>query len=93
MNEYSPSQFQLSQNYPDPFRRHTIIKYCLLRKTNIRLEVFDLSGRKVRVLEEGIKEPGTYRVELNAKGLKDGIYLYRLSAEGFEETRRFLLLR
>lgn len=93
MDEIVPTEYQLSQNYPDPFKECTTIKYCLPGKTNIRLEVLDHKGRKVKVLVNEVKEPGTYSVELSAKGLRDGLYLYRLIANGYEETKRLLLLR
>ena len=88
-----PSEYYLSQNYPDPFKEKTTIKYCLPEKVRIKLELFDSEKRKVKTLVDDIKEAGTYQVELKANGMKEGIYLYRLMAGVFESTKRMLLLK
>jgi len=93
MEDIIPDEYQLGQNYPDPFNEQTSIKYCLPKKSNIKLEIFDYRGRKVRVLVDELKEPGTYKAELSGKGLKEGIYFYRLTAIDFEETKRLLYLK
>jgi len=101
MEEIMPTEFQLSQNYPNPFREMTTIKYCVPDKMKIRLEVFDSSRNKVKTLVNEIKEAGTYKVEFNANELVSGEYLYKLetgdpessSGQGFFEIKKMLLLR
>lgn len=93
MEELVPNEYQLGQNYPDPFNDRTTIKYCLPKKSNIRLEILDYKGRKVRVLVDELKEPGTYKIELSGKGLKEGLYFYCLTAINFKETKRLLFLK
>ena len=88
-----PSEYYLSQNYPDPFQDRTTIKYCLPEKVRIKLELFDSERRKVKTLVDETKEAGTYQVELKANGMKEGIYFYRLSAGSFESTKRMLLIK
>ena len=93
MEEIIPTEFQLSQNYPNPFKERTTIKYCVPDKMKLRLEVFDSDGNKVKTLVEEIKEAGTYKVEIDGRNLPDGIYFYRLNAGDFIETKKMILLR
>lgn len=91
-----PSQFFLSQNYPNPFYDKTAIKFCVAHKTRVNVEVFSSDGKLVRTLMDEEKEAGTYEVEFSAGGacnLSEGTYIYRLRAGDFLSTRRMLLLR
>ena len=93
MEEIVPTEFQLSQNYPNPFKEKTTIKYCVPDKVRIGLEVFDSSRIKVKTLVKEIKEAGTYKVEIDARNLPEGIYFYRFNAGDFIETKKMVLLR
>jgi hypothetical protein len=74
-----PWQFALEQNYPNPFNPRTRINYALPRPGKVRLEMFDLRGRKVLDLVEGQRlSAGLYEAELDAKNLSTGIYFYRI---------------
>ena len=88
-----PTEFQLSQNYPNPFRERTTIKYCVPDKMKVMLEVFDSDNRKVKTLINEIKEAGTYKVEFNAKELVSGEYLYKLESRDFFETKKMILIK
>jgi hypothetical protein len=92
MDELVPSEFYLSQNYPDPFIEKTIIKYCVAYKTKVILEVFDIESKMIKILIDEEKEAGTYEVEFNAYGLPDGIYIYQFQAGNFLETKKMMLL-
>ena len=93
MEEILPIEFQLKQNYPNPFKERTTIKFCVPDKARIGLEVSDSYRNKVITLVKEIKEAGTYKVEFNAKELANGIYFYRLQAGDFIETKKMVLLR
>jgi len=93
MEEIVPTEFQLSQNYPNPFKDKTTIKYCVPDKMKIRLEVFDSDGNKIKTLVDELKEAGTYKVELNAIKLTRGEYLYKLESRDYFETKKMILLR
>ena len=93
MEDIVPTEFQLSQNYPNPFREKTTIKYCVPDKMKIRLEVFDSSRNKVKTVVDEIKEAGTYKIEFDAEGLPSGEYLYKLETTDFVETKKMVLLR
>ena len=93
MEEIVPTEFQLSQNYPNPFKERTTIKFCVPDKMKIRLEVFDTDGNKVKTLVDEIKEAGTYKVEFDASKLPSGIYFYRLQAGDYIETKKMVLMK
>ncbi len=101
LEEIVPTEFQLSQNYPNPFKEWTTIKYCVPDKMNIMLAVFNSDGRKVKTLLNEVKEAGTYKVEFYANKLASGEYLYKLeledpessSGQGFFDTKKMFLLK
>ena len=91
MDELVPSEFYLSQNYPNPFRDKTTIKYCVPDKTLIKITVLDSDMKIINELENEIKEPGTYEVEFDGTEISDGIYFFRLEAKGFNKTKEMIL--
>ena len=93
MEELVPSEFYLSQNYPNPFKEKTIMKYCVPDKTSIKLTVLDPDMTIIKELENDVKEAGTYEVEFDASKLTRGTYFYRLQASRFIETKKMVLLK
>jgi len=97
MEDILPSDFHLSQNYPNPFKEKTVIKYCVPDRTKIKLEVFNSAGERVAVLVNEIKQPGTYQVEFNVcsvnEELKIGEYHYKLIAGDFVKTKKMVLMK
>lgn len=89
----SSRRFALMQNYPNPFNPATVLQYELPAAADVRLVVFDLLGREVAVLAEGRKAAGTYAVHFNGGGLASGVYVYRLVAGGYTESRKFVVMR
>ena len=88
-----PTQYELRQNYPNPFNPSTTVEYQLRRTSSILLEVYDTSGRRVAVLDEGIREPGVFRILFDASHLASGTYFCRLQFEGGSQTKKMVLLR
>ena len=93
-----PESFILSQNYPNPFNPSTTIKYALPKESNVSLKVFDILGKEVSSLVDENQPAGTYKVEwkgLNNRGesLTSGIYLYKLSVDGKNFTRKMLFIK
>ncbi|MEX0679825.1 MAG: GLUG motif-containing protein, partial [Balneolales bacterium] len=82
-----PSALTLSQNFPNPFNSSTVISYGLPETSHVRLEVFDLLGRRVRLLLNDEISAGRHRVLFDAGGLPSGMYLYRLSAGNALQSR------
>ena len=93
MNELVPSQFYLSQNYPNSFKDKTTIKYCVPDKTSIKLTVLDANMKIIEELENEIKEPGTYEVEFCGDEISDGIYFYQLRAKDFIDIKKMVLVK
>ena len=99
IEEVIPLQFRLSQNYPNPFKEKTTIKYCIAYKTRVKLTVYAMEGEEIEKLIDEEKEPGTYEVEFDAASchsrevgnLADGIYFYRLEAGNYRSEKEMLI--
>jgi hypothetical protein len=87
------SRYQLSQNYPNPFNPSTTIIYSIPTTSHVSLKVFDALGREVRTLIDGIVSAGTYQAGLDATSLPSGVYLYRLVAGSFAESRKLIVMK
>ena len=83
--------FELGQSYPNPFKQSTVIQYTVPRAELVVLKVYDILGNEISTLVNEVSAPGVYRVEWNAKGLPAGVYLYKMQAGSFVETKRTLL--
>ena len=89
-----PTGIELFQNYPNPFNPSTEISYRLSRTEELKIEVFDSSGRKVRTLLHQTQPPGRHSVFFNAAVISSGIYFFRLtSATGFSQSRKMIFLK
>ena len=95
--ESIPVEYELSQNYPNPFNPSTVIKYSLPSRSFVKLNVYDILGRQVTQLVNDVKEAGNYEVVFSTSGLdkslSSGVYIYRLQAGEYVQTRKMLLLR
>ncbi|MFN3560442.1 MAG: M14 family zinc carboxypeptidase [Chloroherpetonaceae bacterium] len=91
----NPRQYSLEQNYPNPFNPNTTIAYQLPSISHVRLELFDVLGRKVATLVDARQGAGTHLHLLNAAqySLSSGVYFYRLSAGEFVQTRKLILIK
>ncbi len=89
----TPAAYQLAQNYPNPFNPVTRIQYAVSEAAPVRLAVYDVLGREVRVLVDATTAAGVYTVTFDAASLPSGAYFYRLQAGDFSETRRMVLLK
>ena len=89
----SNMKFALRQNYPNPFNPSTDIEYCIEQKGSYTLRVFDMIGREVALLVSGDQQPGIHKVRFNAAGLSSGVYVYSLSGNGKNLSKKLLLLK
>ncbi|MDE3059126.1 MAG: T9SS type A sorting domain-containing protein, partial [Bacteroidota bacterium] len=86
-----PTEFALSQNYPNPFNPTTRIGYSVPEKVHVTLKVYDVLGREVATLIDGERVQGRYETEFDGSRFASGVYVYRIQAGSFTETRRFIL--
>jgi hypothetical protein len=89
--EGQPNEYILSQNYPNPFNPSTNINYTVKEGGLVTLKVYNILGVEVATLVNGYKPAGIYQTDFNAAKLSSGVYLYRLSVNGFTETRKMIL--
>jgi len=90
-----PTQFSLEQNYPNPFNPTTLLVYQIPISSEVKLEVYDMLGRKVATLVNAFMEAGihTYSFDASRFALTSGIYFYRIQAGGFVATKKMVLLK
>jgi hypothetical protein len=88
-----PSVARLEQNYPNPFNPTTEIQYTIHDRQSTSIKVFDLLGREVASLVNGLQSPGSHVVRFDARGLASGVYYYRLTAGGSALTRMMVLAK
>ena len=88
-----PGEFQLHQNFPNPFNNATVITYQLPEASEVRLAVYSVEGRAVARLFEGMQPAGRHAVTWDAGGLASGIYVYKLSAGPMTLRRKMTLLK
>ena len=88
-----PQEFALHNAYPNPFNPTATIAYDLKEATNVKLVVFDITGRTVATLVEGWVNEGAHYAVFTAENLSSGIYFYKLNAGSFTDTKKMLLLK
>lgn len=89
----APSEFRLAQSYPNPFNPVATIEFDLPKSGRARLAVFNALGERVAVLFDREAPAGRYRADFDASALPSGVYFYRLTADGFSETRKMTLIK
>ncbi len=93
------TNFELFQNYPNPFNLSTTIEFSIPKRVNVKLVIYDISGRVVRTLIDGKElEPGLYRTEWDGRSdygeyVASGVYLYQLQAGDFISSKKMILTK
>lgn len=85
--------FSLDQNFPNPFNPVTIIRYQLPRIAHAELKVYDVLGREVSRLVDGVEAAGYHEATFDGSGLASGVYFYRLTTPGYSKSNRMLLMK
>ncbi|TRZ65821.1 T9SS C-terminal target domain-containing protein [bacterium] len=88
-----PDEFKLFNNYPNPFNPSTKIKFNIAKLSDVRIVVYDAIGREVRTLVNESLKPGTYEASFDGSQYPSGVYFYKLTADGFSETKSMILLK
>lgn len=92
-SDFIVNKYELLDNYPNPFNPVTTIKYGLTDRTNVRIDVFDVLGRKITTLVNEQKEAGYHTVQFEGSNLASGMYIYKLTAGSFTSTKKMMMLR
>ncbi len=90
---YFPTSWILSDCYPNPFNPNTTIEYQVPNTTKVKLNVFNLVGEEIAVLVNEEQPQGKYKIDFNGANLSSGVYFYKIQAEGFSSTKKFILLK
>jgi len=92
-NDLLPNDCYLTQNYPNPFNSTTKISYGLPEASNVKITVFDMTGRQVAKLVDGVQEAGEHELTWNAQSNPAGVYLVRMQTGSFCTTRQMMLTK
>lgn len=92
-----PVEFSLGQNYPNPFNPTTTIEYAVPVESNVSLKVYDINGKIITVLADGIQKAGYYKKVFNGVDISSGIYFYRITAsngaDNFTKSGKMVLTK
>jgi hypothetical protein len=93
-----PGDFYLSQNFPNPFNAGTTLRYQVSERTHVSIKVLNILGQEIRQLTSKPQDPGFYQVHWDGKSqagkeVGTGIYIIRLDAGSFQQTRKVILVR
>lgn len=91
--DFSPTQYSLNQNYPNPFNPSTTISFSLPQSGRVKLEVYDVTGRFITRLVDGVMGVGAHSVQFEGENIPSGVYIYALKTEGYSSVRKMLLLK
>jgi hypothetical protein len=83
----------LGQNYPNPFNPTTVVSSLYSVVSDVTIVIYDLLGREVATLVNARRAPGIYHDTFDATGLASGVYIYRLTAGSFVQSRTMMLLK
>ena len=89
----TPKKYSLEQNYPNPFNPSTKIKYVVPTESNVNISLYNVLGELISTLINEEMTPGYYEYELNGSDLASGVYIYRLVAGDFIQSKKMVLLR
>ncbi|HEX2867777.1 MAG TPA: two-component regulator propeller domain-containing protein [Ignavibacteriales bacterium] len=85
--------YTLLQNYPNPFNPSTRITFTVPEEEFVTLKIYNILGKEIAAIVNGVKKAGSHSVEFNASGLPSGIYIYTIQAGQFMSSRKLVLLK
>jgi len=92
-SELLPTVYAIEQNYPNPFNPSTKIRFSIPKESQVNLSVFNILGERVVELKNEVMKPDYYEVEFNASDLASGIYIYRIMAGDFVESKKMIFIK
>ncbi|MEW5843989.1 MAG: T9SS type A sorting domain-containing protein, partial [Bacteroidota bacterium] len=88
-----PTNYALAQNYPNPFNPTTTINFSLPKTSNVKLEIYSITGELVASLINNIMPAGNHKVTLDASRFASGVYIYRINADQFTQSKKMILMK
>jgi len=93
-----PEQFALYANYPNPFNPVTIVAYDIPEASDVLLEIYNITGQRVKILVNKRQEPNRYKVQWNGTNeagtqLSSGMYFYRIQAKDYSSVKKLILMK
>jgi len=85
--------FQLYDNYPNPFNPSTTISYNLSNSTNVKIEIYNTVGQRISELVNFDQQAGFHKISFDASGLPSGIYIYKISTPYYSESKKMMLIK
>ena len=88
-----PKEFSVAQNYPNPFNARTNISFVLPQQSDVKIEVYNILGRKTATIAEGLMPAGNHMVTWDASDVASGVYYYKISAGDYSSIKMMTLLK
>ncbi len=88
-----PKEFKLSQNYPNPFNPSTKIKFAVAKQSNVKIAVYDITGRLISTLINQNLKPANYEIDFNASAYSSGVYFYKIETNDFVDAKKMMLVK
>ncbi|RPI14516.1 MAG: T9SS C-terminal target domain-containing protein [Ignavibacteriae bacterium] len=92
-NNGIPVKYELGQNFPNPFNPTTNVKFSIPKSGMVTLKIYDIQGKVVDTYMDGYLQAGEYNAEFDGAKLASGVYFYNLTADGFSETKKMMLIK
>lgn len=89
----APTRYFLFQNYPNPFNPATNIKFDLPKDSYVKLRIYDISGKEVTTLVDGIYTAGKHSIDFDGSNLSSGLYVYKLETPQYTQIRKMVLVK
>jgi len=88
-----PAKFFLYQNYPNPFNPKTTIRFDIAKQGDVKISVFDITGKLVDIITNEKYDAGSHMLEFNGENFPSGVYFYKLETEGYIQTKKMMLIK
>lgn len=92
-NNLLPTEYKLYQNYPNPFNPVSVIKYDVPKTAFVKISIFDILGREVKILVNEQKQPGYYQIQFDGSNFASGVYFYRIISGDYIQSKRMVLVK
>lgn len=93
LSNQMPVKYELKQNYPNPFNPFTQIEYSIVKSSNVKVSIYDVTGKFIGMPVNEFKGSGNYSIEFNGTDLASGIYIYKIETEEFTAVKKMMLVK